>query len=92
MVVSRIQVLAVEHKAGVSKATHQPYSMDVCKCVVTLADGRVDVGELVLPKDHEKIGPGVYDAHFQIAVGFDKKISGQLSKLAPVATEVKRAS
>jgi len=84
MMNARIQVLAVEHKAGVSKTSHQPYQMDVCKCVVHLSDGRVDVGELVLPKDHPKVEPGMYEGHFGIQVGYDKKISGQLIKLSPL--------
>lgn len=83
---ARIQVLAIETKSGVSKQG-KPYSMEVCKCVVHLPGGGVDVGELVLPKDHPKIVPGMFEGHFAVKVDFDKKISGQLQQLVPVAAD-----
>lgn len=89
---ARIQVIAVENRKGVSKSSQQAYDMDICKCVVTLADGRVDIGELVLPKGHAKVVPGVFEAEFQVAVGFDKRISGQLKELRPVSAELRKAS
>lgn len=85
---ARIQVLRVEEKSGVSKKSQQPYSMTVCQCVVH--GDQVNVGELVLPKGHVSVVPGMYDADFAVAVGFDKRISGQLVALTPVAAEVNR--
>jgi hypothetical protein len=82
---TRIQVLAVETKQGVSRKGGQPYKMDVCKCVVFKEGAQPDVGELVLPKDHPPVTPGMYDGEFGVSVGFDKRISGQLVRLIPVA-------
>jgi len=86
---TRIQVLSVEHKQGRSK-TGNDYNMDVCQCVVHGVDQdtgveRVQIGELLLPKNHPVVTPGMYDGEFGISVGQDKKISGRLIQLYPVS-------
>jgi hypothetical protein len=78
----KIQVVAVETKEGISKKSGKPYSMVVCQCVVASGD-KVNVGELVLPKDHPPVVPGEYDATFTVQVGFDKRIGGVVEKLTP---------
>jgi len=80
---ARIQVLAIETKSGQSKKTGNAYSMEVCQCVVH--GDSIQVGELVLPKDHPKIVPGMYDGEFGVQVGADKRISGVLKLLTPVS-------
>jgi hypothetical protein len=77
-----ITVVAVEEKKGVSKKSGQPYAMTVCQCVVK-SGAMVNVGELVLPKDHPPVTPGEYDATFTVQVGFDKRISGVVERLTP---------
>lgn len=86
---TRIQVLSVEHKQGRSK-TGNDYSIDLCQCVVHGVDletgaEKIQIGELMLPKNHPKITPGMYDGEFGISVGQDKKISGRLLQLHPVS-------
>jgi len=85
---ARIQVLSVEHKSGRSK-TGTDYSLHICQCVVheVDADGveKIQIGELVLPKNHPTVLPGMYDGEFGIAVGQDKRIGGRLLQLLPVA-------
>lgn len=86
---ARIQVLSVEHKSGRAKSGND-YSMYVCQCVVHEIDGdgveRIQIGELVLPKNHPVVTPGMYDGEFGISVGQDKRIGGRLIQLLPVAS------
>lgn len=87
---ARIQVLSLESKSGRSKKTGNDYSMEVCQCVVyETVDGqqKVQVGELVLPKDHPTVVPGMYDATFGVSVGQDKRIGGRLLSLQPVKVQ-----
>jgi len=86
---TRIQVLSVEHKQGRSK-TGNDYSLDICQCVVHGVDEatgaeKMQIGELMLPKNHPVVTPGMYDGEFGISVGQDKKISGRLLQLYPVS-------
>lgn len=87
---TRIQVLSIENKSGRSKATGNDYSMNVCQCVVYDIDGdgveKILVGELVLPKNHPEVKPGMYEGEFGISVGQDKRIGGRLLHLTPVAS------
>jgi hypothetical protein len=80
---TRIQVLSLTKKEGVGKKSGAFYSMVICQCVVLGAE--IQVGELVLPKDHPPIVPGIYDAEFGVQVGQDKRISGQLVQLRPIS-------
>lgn len=92
---ARVQVLSVERKAGRSKQGND-YQLDICQCVVHGQDDdgkeRVQVGELVLPKNHPNVTPGMYDAEFGISVGQDKRIGGRLLQLYPVAAAAAKAS
>lgn len=78
---AKIQVLSMREMSGIGKKSGSPYKMTVCQCVV---HGDVPlVGELVLPKDHPVITPGMYNAEFGVAIGQDKRIGGQLVMLTP---------
>lgn len=79
---ARIQVLSIEKKSGVSKQGNK-YEMTVCQCVVQ--GEKIQVGELVLPREHPEVTPGVYDAEFGVAIDRDKRIGGALIRLIPVA-------
>lgn len=86
---ARIQVLSVEHKQGRSK-TGNDFNMHICQCVVhetdaTTGEEKIQIGELVLPKNHPVVTPGMYDGEFGISVGQDKRIGGRLIQLLPVA-------
>lgn len=83
---TRIQVLSIKQMSGIGKKSGQPYNMSICQCVVH--GENVMVGELVLPKDHPDIEPGLFDAEFGVMVGQDKRITGQLLQLYPVDAKV----
>lgn len=88
---ARIQVLHVETKKGVGKKSGQPYEMDVCQCVVH--GETLQVGELVLPKDHPKVTPGMYEGSFGVSVDMNKRIGGVLISLTPItATAATKAA
>jgi len=87
---TRLQVLSVENKSGRSGSTGKDYSMDICQCVIHVVDQetgaeKLQIGELMLPKNHPKVSPGFYDAEFGISVSQEKKIGGRLIQLTPVA-------
>jgi len=81
---TRIQVLSTEVKSGIGKQSQKAYSMTICQCIVH--GEKTVVGELVLPKDHPEVKPGMYDAEFGIAIDQQtKRIGGVLLQLSPVA-------
>lgn len=92
---TRIQVLSVEHKSGRSK-TGNDYSMHVCQCVVHGVDDdgveHVQIGELVLPKNHAPVTPGMYEGEFGISVGQDKRIGGRLLQLTAMRSNASSVS
>lgn len=83
----KIQVLSVENRSGRSKSGND-YSMDVCQCAVHEVgeDGkeRLQIGELILPKNHPVVSVGMYEAEFGVSISQDKRIGGRLVQLFPV--------
>lgn len=79
----RIQVLQVQTREGIGKVSKNAYKMDICKCVVTRADGSVEVGEVILPKDHPKIVAGLYDASLDV-VSRGGNLDFVIRQMAPV--------
>lgn len=79
----RLQILFAEPREGKSKRTGNDYKMIVCQCV--LHGEKPLVGELVLPKDHPMPVPGVYDATFELAVDFEKRIGARVVSLQLVS-------
>lgn len=91
---TRIQVISVENKAGRSK-TGNDYNMNICQCIAydidpTTGAERPLIGELVLPKNHPTVLPGMYEGEFGISVGQDKRIGGRLIQLLPVSAAAAR--
>ncbi len=89
---TRIQVISVETRSGIGSKSQKAYSMVVCQCIVH--GDKPQIGELILPKDHPEIQPGMYDGEFGVAVDFQtKRIGGVLIRLtpAPAASQVKAA-
>lgn len=84
---ARIEVLSVEKKSGRSKQGND-YNLTICQCVVRAVDDdgveKVQVGELMLPKDHDDVKPGNFEGEFGISVGQDKRIGGRLIRLVPI--------
>lgn len=84
MAIARIQVVAVQHREGVSKASKEPYSMDTCKCVLLDEKGSaVTVGEFTLPKDHPKVTPGQYTPTLEVAATYEGKVVARIASLTP---------
>lgn len=84
MTTARIQVLSLERKQGVGKKSGNAYDMTICQCIVHGEE--IKIGELVLPRDHAEIQPGMFDGEFGLAVDQQtKRIGGVLIKLTPVA-------
>lgn len=81
-----VEVLAVKNRSGVSKSSGNAFSMEVCQCAVHGED--LLVGELILPKGHPIPQRGFYKAEFEVVVGFDKRIAGQLKALYPAKAPV----
>jgi len=76
----KITVLSVDLKQGLAKLSNKPYSFQVCKAVVTLPDGSVDVGELAL-FDLPPIMCGEYAPEFSVKRSRDGKLEGQITGL-----------
>lgn len=87
-----LEILSVEKRSGISKKTGvpTPYEMTVAQCVVH--GEKIQVGELLLPKDMPEPKPGKYTGDFEIVVDFDKRIGGRLVKLNPVAVAGAKAA
>lgn len=85
----RLQILFAEEKSGKSKKSGNDYKMTVCQCILT--GEKPQVGELVLPKDHPLPVPGHYDATFELAVDYDKRIGARVVALHPVVANSKEA-
>jgi len=79
---TKLQVLAVTPKSGISKSG-KPYAFQICKSVVTLDDGAVDVGEIVLFDIPHVILPGVYAPVFAVKRSQDGKLEGAIVGLVP---------
>ncbi len=77
-----VEVLTVVHKKGAGK-TGKGYEMDVCQCI--LRDGQeLSVGELILPKGHAPVVPGLYAAAFKLVRTFEGKVQAAIESIAPV--------
>jgi len=80
-----IEVVGKRLQAYVSKKDNKPASMMIYAAVVTDTDsGEVNVGDLFLPRDHEEIGLGRYQATFRIGVDRDKRVTAYVQKLEPI--------
>lgn len=82
---TKLQVLQVSTKSGISKAG-KPYSFQICKAVVTLDDGSVDVGEVVLFDIPHPIQVGIYTPQFAVKRSQDGKLEGAITGLIPFST------
>lgn len=80
-----LEILSVEKRSGISRKSGvpTPFEMVVAQCVVH--GEKIQVGELVLPKDMDEPKPGRYSADFEVSVDFDKRIGARLIKLNPIA-------
>jgi len=77
----KLTVVATEARSGNSKKNGSPWSMTVCQCILTDPEGKQQVGEVILPKDHAEVTPGDYIAETQLGRTFDGKIIGTIVRL-----------
>jgi hypothetical protein len=81
----KIQLLRPELKQGQGKASGKPYAFWVSPAVVTLNDGTMDVGELVLFDQIGEIKAGVYEPEFSVQRDREGRLSGRIVKLNALA-------
>ncbi len=79
-----IQILKTSQHNGTSKAG-KPYSMTRAQCVIRDGYGNIAVGELILPKELEDPGPGVYVPKYGVAVDMTRTVVGRLVALERVS-------
>jgi len=77
---TKIQVLQAVPKSGISKSG-KPYAFQICKAVVTMDNGDVDVGEVVLFDQPGTILPGFYSPIFSVRRSQDGKLEGAITGL-----------
>jgi len=80
----KLQVVGFKRKQGVGQKSGQPFDMGICQVVFTAGDGSVTVGELVLPKGHQDVKEGVYEAQLDLARAADGRVGGRVVALVPV--------
>jgi hypothetical protein len=86
---TRVQVLAVETKEFLRKSGGKG-SFQVCKCVVHLPDGRLDVGELTVFEDLKcEVQPGEYVIEYGASVR-DGKVGASLKSIVPAADAMRK--
>jgi len=74
-------------KTGVGK-TGNAWSMTECECIIRDAENRPSVGVLLLSRtmDASKVVPGLYNAVFDLEVGYkDRKVGAVVTELVPLA-------
>jgi hypothetical protein len=79
----KLQVLQSDRRTGTSK-TGKPYNFQVLKCVVSFADGTVDVGEVCLFDHPDDIKPGLYHPTFAVKRNQDGRLEGQIAGLTAI--------
>jgi hypothetical protein len=79
-----LEILYVEQVPYKGKNGNPDGVMTKAACAVVEEDGRVQVGDLMIPRNMAPPVKGLtYDAEFKIGVSMDKKIGGLLVSLVP---------
>ncbi len=79
-----LEVLYVEQVPYKGKNGAPDGVMVKAACAVVEEDGRVQVGDLMIPRNMPPPVKGLtYDAQFKIGVGMDKRVGGLLVGLVP---------
>lgn len=74
-----LEILHIEHKTS-KKGT--AYSLG--QCVIRAFDGSPPmVGEAFIPQEFKETAPGLYEAEFELAVDFDKRVMAKIVGLKP---------
>lgn len=84
---SRIQILHITHKDGVSKKSGNAYEMRFAQCIVHSVEPSGEVvplvGELILPKEFNAMGPGDYLVDFKVMIDQNKRVGAVVSSMVP---------
>lgn len=82
----KVQVVAKPQVIeGKSKATGNDYKMTIVQAIVQDGDNGAMVAEIMLPRDHPDVFPGLYEATFGPFIDRQtKRLGGQLIGLTPV--------
>jgi len=78
-----LEILHVEHKTS-KKGT--AYSL--AQCVIRNEDGSAQVGELFLDPSLKDTPKGLYEADWELAVDFDKRVTAKCVALRSVGAKV----
>lgn len=84
---TRVEVLSVEKKDGIShkSGSPKPWEMRNAHSVIYLPEGK-QVGVIRIPKGMPDPAPGFYDAEFGLAIDFQtREVRGVLVGLIPAA-------
>jgi len=83
----RIQIFGFKTIPYTNKKSGSPEKMVVYQALL-IGDGTQPpaICELMLPKDHPELIPGMYNGELSATIGYsDKRLSGSFTKLTPVA-------
>lgn len=84
MALQVLQILKVDTRRGIGKASGKPYEMVIAKCNVLDEHGQfIDHGELVLPDAAKNYGAGFYAAELQLS-SYRGHIEARVTGLRPV--------
>jgi hypothetical protein len=78
-----LEILAINVQSGKSKKTGNDFSLPKAQCIIRAADGKIEVGELILPKHLEATVVGVYDADYVLGVDMQGKVVPRITALRP---------
>jgi hypothetical protein len=82
----KVQVVAKPQVIeGKAKATGNDYKMTIVQAIVQVDGEGAMVAEIMLPRDHPEVFPGMYEANFGPFIDRQtKRLGGQLIGLTPV--------
>lgn len=81
----KVQIVAAPRVISGTSASGNAYSMTICQAIVFFENEEPQVCELILPRDHQPVGLGAYEAVFGPYVdNRTKRLGGQLLALRPL--------
>lgn len=87
-----LEILVVNFQIGKSKKTGDDYSLPKAQCVIRGADGKIEVGEMILPKHLNETVAGIYDADYVLGVDMNGKVVPRITALRPFNNQVRPAA
>ena len=84
-----LEILTINTQSGIAKKTGNNFSIPKAQCIIRGADGKIEVGELILPKHLTETVAGVYDADYVLGVDMNGKVVPRITALRPYPSQVK---